>query len=87
MKILIPTIGTRGDVQPFIALGVGLKATGHAVTIATLDEFKKDVLAYGLQYDALRGDFLKAAQSAALLLIYVYAGVQLWRRIRQLQQL
>jgi len=57
------TLGTRGDVQPYIALGVGLKAVGHQVTIATLDEFKSSVIEYGLQHDTLRGDFLKAAQS------------------------
>jgi len=57
------TFGTRGDVQPYIALGVGLKAVGHQVTIATLDEFKSSVIEYGLQHDTLRGDFLKAAQS------------------------
>lgn len=35
MKILIPTIGTRGDVQPFIALAQGLKRAGHPVTLAS----------------------------------------------------
>jgi sterol 3beta-glucosyltransferase len=35
MNILIPTIGTRGDVQPYIALAVGLIELGHEVTIAT----------------------------------------------------
>lgn len=35
MNILIPTIGTRGDVQPYIALAEGLMAGGHSVTIAT----------------------------------------------------
>jgi UDP:flavonoid glycosyltransferase YjiC (YdhE family) len=35
MKIIIPTIGTRGDVQPYIALALGLQAAGHTVTLAT----------------------------------------------------
>lgn len=64
MKICILTIGTRGDVQPYIALGLGLKIAGHEVTILTLDEFKPLVNQYGLLHDSLRGDFLKAAQSA-----------------------
>ncbi len=64
MKICILTIGTRGDVQPYIALGLGLKTAGHEVTILTLDEFKPLVNQYGLLHDSLRGDFLKAAQSA-----------------------
>lgn len=65
MKICVLTFGTRGDVQPYIALGLGLKAVGHEVTIATLAEFKSLVSDYGLQYDPLRGDFLKAAQTSA----------------------
>jgi sterol 3beta-glucosyltransferase len=64
VKICILTIGTRGDVQPYIALGLGLKAAGHDVTISTLDEFKLLVHQYNLLHDSLRGDFLKAAQSA-----------------------
>jgi sterol 3beta-glucosyltransferase len=63
-KICILTFGTRGDVQPYLALGLGLKAAGYAITIATLAEFKALVLDYGLQHDTLRGDFLKAAQAA-----------------------
>ena len=35
MNVLIPTIGTRGDVQPFIALSQGLKRAGHTVTLAS----------------------------------------------------
>ena len=64
MRICILTIGTRGDVQPYIALGLGLKAAGHEVTISTLEEFKPLVHGYQLHHDTLRGDFLKAAQGA-----------------------
>ena len=35
MKIAIPTIGTRGDVQHYIALALGLLQAGHTVTLAT----------------------------------------------------
>jgi len=64
MNINILTIGTRGDVQPYIALGLGLKARGHDVTLATLEEFKSQVVGYGLEHDVLRGDFIGAAQDA-----------------------
>lgn len=33
------TIGSRGDVQPYIALGKGLLAEGHRVTIVTHEEY------------------------------------------------
>jgi len=35
MKIIVATIGSRGDVQPYINLAQGLQAAGHTVTLAT----------------------------------------------------
>ena len=64
MKIYILTIGTRGDVQPYISLGLGLKSVGHEVIIATLKEFDDLVTGHGLRFAPLRGDFLKVAQAA-----------------------
>jgi hypothetical protein len=34
MNITILTIGTRGDVQPFVALGTRLTGAGHEVALA-----------------------------------------------------
>jgi hypothetical protein len=34
MRVAIHTLGTRGDVQPYVALALGLKAAGHEVLIA-----------------------------------------------------
>ena len=34
MKIVIPTIGTRGDVQPYIGLALGLINAGHTINLA-----------------------------------------------------
>lgn len=78
MRICILTIGTRGDVQPYIALGLGLKSAGHEVTIATLEDFKLLVQSYGLHYHTLRGDFLKAARGQA-----GQKGVNPFKLIRQ----
>lgn len=35
MKVVIATIGSRGDVQPYLNLGQGLRDAGHDVTLAT----------------------------------------------------
>ncbi|KAK4684673.1 hypothetical protein P7C73_g5496, partial [Tremellales sp. Uapishka_1] len=40
MKVTCLTIGSRGDVQPYIALCKGLQAEGHSVRIATHGEYK-----------------------------------------------
>ena len=35
MKITVNTLGTRGDIQPYIALSLGLQQAGHSVCILT----------------------------------------------------
>ena len=56
MRITCIALGSRGDVQPYIALGVGLRRAGHAVTIATHDEFAALAAAHGLGHHAMGGD-------------------------------
>jgi sterol 3beta-glucosyltransferase len=56
MKITILTIGTRGDVQPYVALGVGLKQAGYEVQIVTHSLFESFVRSYGLNFAATEGD-------------------------------
>lgn len=56
MRITIITIGSRGDVQPYIALGLGLLAAGHQVRLATSASFESFVRDYGLDFAAVSGD-------------------------------
>jgi sterol 3beta-glucosyltransferase len=64
MKILILTVGSRGDVQPYVALGAGLQAAGHSVTLATLEAFASLAAEHGLGFRPLRGEFLELLQTA-----------------------
>jgi len=48
MRITCLTIGSRGDVQPYIALCKGLQAEGHTTRIATHGEYKDWVEGVGL---------------------------------------
>jgi sterol 3beta-glucosyltransferase len=41
LRFTFLTIGSRGDVQPYIALAKGLLADGHKVRIATHGEFRE----------------------------------------------
>jgi sterol 3beta-glucosyltransferase len=56
MKIAITTVGSRGDLQPFIALGLGLKKTGHQVLIISAKNEENFVKDYGLDFCALDVD-------------------------------
>ena len=50
------TIGSRGDVQPYIALGRGLQKEGHKVTIVTHEEYKAWVTGFGIDHRTAGGD-------------------------------
>lgn len=50
MRITILTIGSRGDVQPYIALGRGLRDAGHEVRLATHAVFEDFVRQNGLDF-------------------------------------
>jgi UDP:flavonoid glycosyltransferase YjiC (YdhE family) len=55
LRIVIPATGSRGDVQPYLALGRGFRAAGHEVRIATHADFGPSVLAQGLEFVAVAG--------------------------------
>ncbi|KAI9265866.1 UDP-Glycosyltransferase/glycogen phosphorylase [Helicostylum pulchrum] len=50
------TIGTRGDVQPYIALCKGLMKEGHRCRIATHDEFQGWIEEHGIEFRTVGGD-------------------------------
>lgn len=56
LNVIITASGTRGDVQPYIALALSLNARGHKVFIATEERMKGLVVEFGLNYRRLAGD-------------------------------
>ena len=56
LNIVIQVVGSRGDVQPFIALGTELQKHGHRVRIATHANFENFVTSTGLEFYPLGGD-------------------------------
>lgn len=56
MKITILTYGSRGDVQPFLPLSLGLMSRGHNVILAAPMRFKNLVEEHGINFFPLAGD-------------------------------
>lgn len=56
INFLMLVVGSRGDVQPFIALGQALQKHGHRVRIATHPHFQSFVEAYGLEFFDIGGN-------------------------------
>ena len=54
MRITILTIGSRGDVQPYLALAVGLTGSGHTVRLASHAIFESWIRDYGIDFTLVR---------------------------------
>ncbi len=55
MRVTITAAGSRGDVEPCVALGKGLQAAGHRVVVATWPNFEDLVRAAGLSFRPVAG--------------------------------
>ena len=56
MNITIATVGSRGDIQPYVALGRGLQAVGHHVQLAADTEFETFIRSQGLGFAPVNAD-------------------------------
>jgi len=53
MKIAVVAMGSRGDVQPYVALGKGLREAGHDVRVLATDDFESLILDAGLNFGSI----------------------------------
>jgi UDP:flavonoid glycosyltransferase YjiC (YdhE family) len=66
MRIAIIASGSRGDVEPYIALGRGLKQAGHAARLVAHENFAAVVQAHGVEFWPIEGNSQDVAQSAEM---------------------
>lgn len=79
-------MGSRGDVQPYVALGKGLAADGHAVRIATLAPFRGLIETHGLAFRSI-SDPLAALEDSVEWKKYQSPEIGLWSKLRILRKL
>ncbi|KAI0542502.1 hypothetical protein GGR58DRAFT_497053 [Xylaria digitata] len=77
LKITCLTIGSRGDVQPYIALCKGLIAEGHRPRIATHTEFRDWIEGHGIEFAPVAGD------PGELLRVCIENGTFTWAFLRE----
>lgn len=96
MHIFILTLGTRGDVQPYVALGRGLIKAGHQVTICTSSSFEGFITENELHYGYMNNEILKlidsdagrdAVESSGGFLGWIKTMIVLTKQIKPLQQM
>ena len=66
MRIVIIAPGTRGDVQPYIALGKGLQNAGHSIRLVSHSNFESLVASYGLEFWSFGNDVKDAVENSEM---------------------
>jgi vancomycin aglycone glucosyltransferase len=59
MRVLLSSIGSRGDVQPIVVLALELKALGHTARLCVAPNFKEWIESYGLECTPIGPDLRK----------------------------
>lgn len=77
LKVTCLTIGSRGDVQPYIALCKKLLAEGHRPRIATHREFQPWIESHGIEYAYVGGD------PAELMELCIQNGTFTWAFLKE----
>lgn len=63
MNILLLSMGSRGDVEPFAILGSALKEKGHNVILCTARNYESLIQTYDIDFHPVEADFQQLAQS------------------------
>lgn len=63
MKIALVSVGTRGDIEPFLAIGELLKDNGHDVLCAFPEQFRDLATKSGLAFESLGKKFIELIES------------------------
>jgi sterol 3beta-glucosyltransferase len=63
VHVLLLTLGSRGDIEPFLALGIGLRAAGHEATLCASRHFGAWIEAHGVRHAPMDDGFLELLHS------------------------
>ncbi|MBP2018281.1 sterol 3beta-glucosyltransferase [Symbiobacterium terraclitae] len=63
MKFVILATGTRGDVQPFVALAQGLAGAGHEAVLAAPGSFEPFARGHGVSFHPMGSDYAALLES------------------------
>lgn len=55
-RIAIATVGTQGDVQPYLALAIGLQKRGYSVVLGAPSDFGDMIRDHGIEFRSLGGN-------------------------------
>ena len=64
MLVTMLTAGSRGDLQPYLALGRAIQDAGHRARIATFENYAEFVKSFSLEFFPVKGDVTRVIASS-----------------------
>jgi UDP:flavonoid glycosyltransferase YjiC (YdhE family) len=55
-RVVFATLGSWGDVLPYVGIAFGMRARGHRVVLATSECYREKIAAHGIEFRAVRPD-------------------------------
>jgi UDP:flavonoid glycosyltransferase YjiC (YdhE family) len=79
MKIILTSIGTRGDIEPFLAIGIILKEKGHQVICAFSEKFREVTESCDIEFASLgrKNDDVLESDVKAMPIEQLWEGLEL----------
>src|SRR5271165_596214 len=63
MRFALATLGSRGEGDPLIALGLHLQRRGHEVLFIAMEEHQSQARAFGIKIHTVQGNLKESLQS------------------------
>lgn len=87
MKFGILCVGSHGDILPYVALGIKLKAKGHHVCIATHKKAESLCRKHGLEFSLVEGDLTEISNPTRIPSILNSSGLKKLTTLRFIMRL
>ena len=62
-RFVLATLGSHGDLNPYVAVALGLQKRGHCVSVATCPSYRGRIESLGLRFRPLRPDLAEMMRS------------------------
>eukprot|EP00053_Salpingoeca_punica_P020007 m.205849 g.205849 ORF g.205849 m.205849 type:complete len:897 (+) comp17768_c0_seq2:120-2810(+) len=83
LDILMLTIGSRGDIQPFLCYAISLQKRGHRVRLAGFSVFRSFIESFGVEFYPLAGDpkdlMQFCVENGMFTFSFIYEGIRNFR--------
>ncbi len=86
MRAVIMTLGTRGDVQPYVALGQELIKRGHEAVICTGESFKSFIEEYGITFAKAESDLMALLKTPEGQAVFNSAGKNIIKTLKYVKE-